>query len=58
MVALNQGMDGVPHRTGQIMMIDMVTGISAFAAVQAALAEQAQGRASGAAPKTPCSTCP
>src|SRR3954463_4727277 len=48
MVALNQGMDGVPHRTGQIMMIDMVTGISAFAAVQAALAEQAQGRANGA----------
>jgi formyl-CoA transferase len=51
MVALNQGMDGVPHRTGQIMMIDMVTGISAFAAVQAALAEQAQGRAAGVAPK-------
>ncbi len=51
MVALNQGMDGVPHRTGQIMMIDMVTGISAFAAVQAALAEQAQARAAGAAAK-------
>lgn len=47
MVALNPGMDGVPHRTGQIMMIDVVTGISAFAAVQAALAEQAQGRAAG-----------
>jgi len=51
MVALNQGMDGVPHRTGQIMMIDMVTGISAFAAVQAALAEQARDRAAGAAPR-------
>jgi formyl-CoA transferase len=51
MVALNQGMDGVPHRTGQIMMIDMVTGISAFAAVQAALAEQAQARAAGTQPK-------
>ncbi|MDB5373873.1 MAG: Formyl-CoA transferase [Belnapia sp.] len=51
MVALNQGMDGVPHRTGQIMMIDMVTGISAFAAVQAALAEQALDRHAGTAPK-------
>ncbi len=51
MVALNQGVDGVPHRTGQIMMIDMVTGISAFAAVQAALAEPAQARAAGAAAK-------
>lgn len=49
MVALNQGMDGVPHRTGQVMAIDVVTGISAFAAVQAALAEQARDRAAGGA---------
>ncbi|MBL6454964.1 CoA transferase [Belnapia sp. T6] len=51
MVALNQGMDGVPHRTGNLMTIDMVTGISAFAAVQAALAEQARDRVAGAPPR-------
>src|SRR3954471_4880065 len=50
MVSLNIGMDGVPHRTGQIMMVDMVTGLSAFVAVQAALAEQARDRAAGAPP--------
>ena len=51
MVSLNVGMDGVPHRTGQIMAVDMVTGLSAFIAVQAALAEQAQDRVAGAAPR-------
>lgn len=51
MVSLNIGMDGVPHRTGQIMMVDMVTGLSAFIAVQAALAEQARDRGAGAAPR-------
>ena len=51
MVSLNSGMDGVPHRTGQIMMVDMVTGLSAFIAVQAALAEQALDRVAGAAPR-------
>jgi formyl-CoA transferase len=51
MVSLNPGMDGVPHRTGQIMMVDVVTGLSAMIAVQAALAEQAQDRAAGAPPR-------
>ena len=51
MVSLNIGMDGVPHRTGQVMMVDMVTGLSAFIAVQAALAEQALDRVAGAAPR-------
>jgi formyl-CoA transferase len=51
MVSLNVGMDGVPHRTGQIMAVDMVTGLSAFIAVQAALAEQALDRVAGAAPR-------
>ena len=51
MVSLNVGMDGVPHRTGQVMMVDMVTGLSAFIAVQAALAEQALDRVAGAAPR-------
>jgi formyl-CoA transferase len=51
MVSLNIGMDGVPHRTGQIMNVDMVTGLSAMIAVQAALAEQARDRATGAAPR-------
>jgi crotonobetainyl-CoA:carnitine CoA-transferase CaiB-like acyl-CoA transferase len=51
LVALNAGADGVPHRTGSVMVVDVVTGISAFAAVQAALAGQAQDRAAGAAPR-------
>ena len=51
MVAMNQGMDGVPHRTGPFFTVDMVTGLSAMVAVQAALAEQQQDRASGAAPR-------
>ena len=51
MVALNAGMDGVPHRTGGVMMVDMVTGLSAMIAVQAAIAEQAQDRTSGTAPR-------
>ena len=51
MVSLNIGMDGVPHRTGNLMNVDMVTGISAFAAVQSALAGQARDRVAGAAPQ-------
>jgi len=51
MVALNLGMDGIPHRTGQVMAVDMVTGLSATIAVQAALAEQARDRAAGIAPR-------
>ncbi len=50
LVALNEGADGVPHRTGPVMVADVVTGISAFAAVQAALAAQAAARAAGAPP--------
>jgi formyl-CoA transferase len=51
LVSLNQGADGVPHRTGPVMVADVATGISAFAAVQAALAEQAAARAAGAEPR-------
>jgi formyl-CoA transferase len=51
MVSMNVGMDGVPHRTGPIYAVDVVTGISAFAAVQAALAEQTRDRAAGAPPR-------
>ena len=51
MVSLNIGADGIPHRTGQIMAVDMTTGLSAMIAVQAALAGQAQDRAAGAAPR-------
>jgi formyl-CoA transferase len=50
LVALNEGGDGVPHRTGPIMTVDVVTGLSAFAAVQAALAGQSRDRAAGAPP--------
>ncbi|WP_424810677.1 CaiB/BaiF CoA transferase family protein [Roseococcus sp. YIM B11640] len=48
--AVNPGMDGTPHRVGT-QLIDVFTGLSAFAACQAALASQAQDRASGAAPQ-------
>jgi formyl-CoA transferase len=51
LVALNTGTDGVPHRTGPVLTVDMLTGISAFAAVQAALAEQMRDRLTGAAPR-------
>src|SRR4051812_12892083 len=34
-VTLNPGMDGAPHRTGPMLMVDMTTALSAFAAVQA-----------------------
>ncbi len=51
MVAMNQGMDGVPHRTGPFFTVDMVTGLSAMVAVQAALAEQQRDRMTGAAPQ-------
>lgn len=51
LVSLNIGADGIPHRTGQVMAVDMTTGLSAMIAVQAALAEQARDRAAGAAPR-------
>jgi formyl-CoA transferase len=51
MVALNQGMDGIPHRTGPFFAVDVVTGLSAMVAVQAALAEQQRDRLTGAAPR-------
>ncbi|MFC7473036.1 CaiB/BaiF CoA transferase family protein [Dankookia sp. GCM10030260] len=51
MVSLNIGADGIPHRTGQIMAVDMTTGLSAMIAVQAALAGQAQDRAAGTPPQ-------
>jgi formyl-CoA transferase len=46
LVAVNAGADGVPHKTGTLV-VDVVTGISAFAACQAALAERAQDAAAG-----------
>lgn len=49
-VAINPGMDGLPHRVGT-QIVDVFTGVSAFAACQAALAEQARDRAAGAPPK-------
>jgi formyl-CoA transferase len=51
MAALNAGADGVPHRTGPMMAVDVTTGLSAFAAVQAALAERALDRAAGRPPR-------
>ena len=30
MVALNIGQDGVPHRTGSYLTVDMSTGVAAF----------------------------
>lgn len=41
LVALNEGADGAPHKVGTLVA-DVVTGLSAFAAVQAALAQRAQ----------------
>lgn len=41
-VALNSGADGTPHKVGTLL-VDVHTGMSAFAAVQAALAQRAQG---------------
>jgi formyl-CoA transferase len=49
-VAINAGMDGLPHRVNT-QIVDVFTGVSAFAACQAALAEQARDRAAGAPPK-------
>lgn len=40
MVALNRGADGVPHKVG-CLVSDIFSGMSAFAAVQAALAQRA-----------------
>jgi formyl-CoA transferase len=40
LVALNEGADGVPHKVGALVS-DVVTGLHAFAAVQAALAQRA-----------------
>ncbi|MBY0331193.1 MAG: CoA transferase [Acetobacteraceae bacterium] len=51
MVALNVGADGVPHRTGPYLTVDMSTGVAAFGAVQAALFEQMRDRLTGAAPR-------
>lgn len=51
MVAMNRGADGVPHRTGAIMTVDVTTGLSAFAAVQAALASRALDQTRGVAPR-------
>ncbi|MFC7543113.1 CoA transferase [Siccirubricoccus deserti] len=51
LVSLNIGADGIPHRTGQLMAVDMTTGLSACIAVQAALAEQARDRHAGAPPQ-------
>jgi crotonobetainyl-CoA:carnitine CoA-transferase CaiB-like acyl-CoA transferase len=42
--------DGVPHKAGTLV-VDVFSGLSAFAACQAALAEQARDRARGAAPR-------
>lgn len=39
LVALNTGADGAPHKVG-CLVADVVTGLSAFAAVQAALAQR------------------
>ncbi len=41
-VALNAGSDGVPHKVGNLL-VDVHTGMSALAAVQAALADRALG---------------
>ena len=46
LVSVNAGADGVPHKTGTLV-VDIVTGISAFAACQSALAERAQDAAAG-----------
>jgi crotonobetainyl-CoA:carnitine CoA-transferase CaiB-like acyl-CoA transferase len=51
MVAMNLGMDGVPHRTGAVLAVDMTTAHTACIAVQAALAEQARDRHAGAPPQ-------
>ena len=50
LVSINAGVDGVPHKAGTLV-VDVFSGLSAFAACQAALAEQAQDRAKGAAPR-------
>ncbi|MCS6890224.1 MAG: CoA transferase [Rhodovarius sp.] len=42
--ALNLGADGTPHRVGNLL-VDVHTGLAAFAAVQAALAERARDAA-------------
>ncbi|MBC7432964.1 MAG: CoA transferase [Rubritepida sp.] len=51
---LNAGADGAPHKVGTLL-VDVHTGMSAFAAVQAALAERAQwsvdSRVDGGAPR-------
>jgi crotonobetainyl-CoA:carnitine CoA-transferase CaiB-like acyl-CoA transferase len=46
LVSVNAGADGVPHKTGTLV-VDVVTGLSAFAACQAALAERMQDAAAG-----------
>lgn len=49
-VACNVGADGVPHRL-TTLPVDVFTGLSAFAACQSALAEQARDRREGAPPR-------
>lgn len=50
LAALNAGPDGAPNKVGTLIA-DVVTGLSAFAAVQSALAQRAQERAAGVAPR-------
>ncbi|PZW43190.1 formyl-CoA transferase [Humitalea rosea] len=50
LAALNQGADGIPHKTGPFVT-DVMTGFAAFAAVQTALAARAQDRAAGRPPR-------
>ncbi|MBR0645720.1 CaiB/BaiF CoA transferase family protein [Plastoroseomonas hellenica] len=44
LATLNEGLDGAPHKVGALVS-DVFTGLSAFAAVQAALAERARDAA-------------
>jgi len=48
--ACNLGADGIPHRL-PTLPVDIFTGMSAFAACQSALAEQARDRREGAPPR-------
>ncbi|MCW8087950.1 CaiB/BaiF CoA transferase family protein [Sabulicella glaciei] len=50
LVACNVGADGIPHRLNTLP-VDVFTGLSAFAACQAALAEQARDRREGNPPR-------
>ncbi|MDJ0389572.1 CoA transferase [Roseomonas sp. E05] len=50
LAALNPGPDGAPHKVGTLVA-DVVTGLSAFAAVQAALAQRMLERGGAAPPQ-------